>query len=396
MRRLQFVALNSFKLYLGNYLAGQFLDGVQVLAVLGRGDGEGPAWATGPPGAADAVDVILGMGRHVEIEDVAHFRDVEAAGGDVGTDQKLELAGLEFAQGLGAHRLRHVAVQPEGFEPMAGQRPVDGIDVALAVAEYQRVFGLFLADQLTERGPLFLLAAAGAPPVPVFDHDHALDNVVRRRRRRRDVDFLRVHQEIVGEAADFRWHGGGEEKGVADRRQQSDDSLDVGNEAHVQHPVGFVDDQDLDVVHQQVAAVEQIDQAPRRRDQHVHPPFDDLDLLVQGMAADQQRLGQLVVFAVGLEAFRHLGRQFPCRFQDQRPGHPGLGPAGGKDVDHRQRETGGLAGAGLGTAENVAAHENHGDGLFLDWGGLGVARVADGAQDSVAQAQFTEAHESRF
>ena len=149
-------------------------------------------------------------------------------------------------------------------------------------------------------------------------------------------------------------------------------------------------------MHQQVTAVEQVDQAPRRRDQHVHPPFDDLDLLVQGMAADQQRLGQLVVFAVGLEAFRHLGRQLAGRFQDQRPGHPGLGPAGGKDVDHRQRETGGLAGAGLGATEDVAAHENHGDGLFLDRCGLGVARVANGAQDFFAQAQFFEAHESRF
>ena len=42
-----------------------------------------------------------------------------------------------------------------------------------------------------------------------------------------------------------------------------------------------------------------------------------------------------------------------------------------------QREAGGLAGAGLGGAEQVAAGEDYGNGLRLDGGGLGVALVGD-------------------
>ena len=44
-----------------------------------------------------------------------------------------------------------------------------------------------------------------------------------------------------------------------------------------------------------------------------------------------------------------------------------------------------LAGAGLGAAEDILALEDMGNGLRLDGGGLGVARVGDGLQDVVAQ-----------
>ena len=71
----------------GDGLADQLLDRVDRLAVDGRDDGDGGAAQAGAAGAADAVDVIVGVMRHVEIEDVAHRRDVEAARGDVGGDQ---------------------------------------------------------------------------------------------------------------------------------------------------------------------------------------------------------------------------------------------------------------------------------------------------------------------
>jgi hypothetical protein len=52
-----------------------------------------------------------------------------------------------------------------------------------------------------------------------------------------------------------------------------------------------------------------------------------------------------------------------------------------------QREAGGLAGAGLGAGEDVAAFEDDGDGLGLDGRGLGIAFVRDGADQLGAQAE---------
>jgi hypothetical protein len=49
-------------------------------------------------------------------------------------------------------------------------------------------------------------------------------------------------------------------------------------------------------------------------------------------------------------------------------------------LQHRQHEAGGLAGAGLGAGQQVAALEHGGNGLGLDGGGGVVALFANGAQ----------------
>ena len=211
-----------------------------------------------------------------------------------------------------------------------------------------------------------------------FGHDdQALDDVGPGRGRRRYAHFLGVAEEAVGEAPDLRRHGGREEQRLAHRRQQADDALDIGNEAHVEHAIGFVDHQDLHVVHQDAAALDVVEQAARGGDQHVGAPLERTLLVGEAHAADQQRHVELVVLAVDLEVLGHLGGQFTRRLQDERPRHARLGAALGQDIDHREDEGGGLAGARLGASEDIAAHQDDGDGLFLDRGGLGIALVSD-------------------
>ena len=125
------------------------------------------------------------------------------------------------------------------------------------------------------------------------------------------------------------------------------------------------------------AALEMVEQAARRGDQHVDAALERALLVGEAHAADQQRHVELVVLAVDLEVFGHLGGQFARRLQDERARHARLGAALGQDIDHRQDEGGGLAGARLGASEDIAAHQDDGDGLFLDRGGLGIALVGD-------------------
>jgi hypothetical protein len=56
-------------------------------------------------------------------------------------------------------------------------------------------------------------------------------------------------------------------------------------------------------------------------------------------------------------------------------------------LQDRQHEAGGLAGAGLRGAEQVAACQNDGDGLRLDGGGNGVALLGDSAEQLGREAE---------
>ena len=112
-------------------------------------------------------------------------------------------------------------------------------------------------------------------------------------------------------------------KRLAARRQQLADLLDVRDEAHVEHAVGLVDDEDLHAHQHDAAALEMIEQPPGRGDQDVDAAVELLDLVVHRHAADEQRQVELVVDAVFLEALRHLGGELACRRQDQRARHAG-------------------------------------------------------------------------
>ena len=60
---------------------------------------------------------------------------------------------------------------------------------------------------------------------------------------------------------------------------------------------------------------------------------------------------------------------------------------GGEMLQHRQREGGGLAGAGLGDAEQIAAGQQVGDGGCLDGRWLNETRLVEGAQQRLGKAE---------
>src|SRR6185369_4599288 len=65
-------------------------------------------------------------------------------------------------------------------------------------------------------------------------------------RRAGDLDAHWIVQELLGNTPDLRRHGSGEEQGLAGEWNEPADALDVGDEAHVEHAVGLVEDEKFD------------------------------------------------------------------------------------------------------------------------------------------------------
>ena len=120
-------------------------------------------------------------------------------------------------------------------------------------------------------------------------------------------------EERVDQPGDFRRHGRREEQRLPGERHELADSLDVGNETHVEHAVGLVDHQNLDAGQQEPAALGEIKQAPGRRDDHIGAAGDLGLLIAKRHAPDQQGDIQLVVDAVSGEGLLDLGGKFAGR-----------------------------------------------------------------------------------
>ena len=368
-----------------NVLAGQSFDRGDRLGVE-RGDHRDRG--AGPPGAAgtaDAMHVVVGMMRHIEIEDVAHDRDIEAAGRDVGSNQQRNLALAELIQRRGTRRLIHIAVQRADTEAVLEQRLVDNGDFALAVAEDDRVLKVLgVAQQAAQDIALFMRLAADADLE--LGHAHGGGGGLG------NLDPRRIVQEGFGDAADFRRHRRGEEQRLPGEGNQLADAFDVGNEAHVQHAVGFVDDQQFNAGEQQSAALGMVEQPARRCDQHVDAARQFGILIAERNAADQKRDVELLADAVFIELFLDLGCQLAGRLHNEGARHACPGAALFQHGQHRQHEGRRLAGAGLGDAEDVAAGQNEGDRLILNGGGGGVTGGCNRSEHLVGQTEMGKRH----
>ena len=256
-------------------------------------------------------------------------------------------------------------------------------DVLLAIAEDDRVLDLLRLDQFAQDLSLGVVVAVGA------EHE-ALGDERGCGCRACCLNAFGRGQELVGEARDLGRHCGREEQRLSLGRQQLADLLDVRNEAHVEHSVGFVDDQDFDAHQHDPPAAEQIEQPAWRRDQNIDTAVELHRLVFHRDAADQQRNGELVILAVFLKALRHLGCQFARRGEDQRARHAGAGAAHFQAADHRHDEGCRLAGACLGNTENISPRDGDRDCLDLDGSGRRVTGGRDGLQHFGAETELSE------
>ena len=120
------------------------------------------------------------------------------------------------------------------------------------------------------------------------------------------------------------------------RRQASKHVADVVDEAHVEHAVGLVDDDDLDVVEAIGFLLVVVDQAPRRADQ-------------REIAVPAEHFGVFV------DLHRKLARRRDHQSARRCTAAPSRLRVAHEAVERRDQERRGLAGSGLRLSGDIAA-----------------------------------------
>ena len=230
------------------------------------------------PGATrptDAVDVVLGDHRELEVDDVRQRVDVEPARGHFGGDEDRVPVRLEVGERADALRLALVAVDGRGRDAVLLQLLREPVRAVLGAGEDERLVDDAGLDQVAQQLALAL---------PI-DADDALLDEFRDGVARRDLDRRRLVEEAGGQAADLVRERGREQQVLAPGRQQRDDLADVADEAHVEHPVGLVEDEDLDRREVDGALADVVEQAAGRRDDDLGAGAERADLRIEADAA---------------------------------------------------------------------------------------------------------------
>ena len=357
---------------------GEALD-VADLEKLAAGDeGEGHAAAPRAAGAADAVDVVLDVVGEVVVEDGLDVVHVDAARGHVGGDEEFEAGLAELVHHAVALGLVHVAVQTFGGVALRVQVFDEFVHHALGVAEDDAELEVVNVD---EAGEDFDFPAAVHLEVDLLDGGDGHGRLLH-------ADVLRGLGVALDEVADGPRHGGAEEDGLARGGRGLEDVLDVVAEAHVQHDVGLVEDEHLELVEAQGAALHVVHDAAGGADDNLRALAEADELAVVGLAAvDGQGVDAALKEGEFVDLFADLDGELAGGAEDEDLDGAELGVG---FLNGRDGEGGGLAGTGLGLADDVLAGHQNGDGGGLDGRGLLEAKFGYGFEEFGGQAELGE------
>ena len=216
---------------------------------------------------------------HVVVDDVREQVDVETAGGHVGGDEQLGAAAAQPLDHAGAVLLVHAAVQRLGAQAAGGEGLGDGVDVERGCG---RTRSRRWAARPPAPGPARRWCAcaargtrSGAPSAPR-----------RRAPRSRRIRTVTGSRRYFCASVSMR-RGMVAENSTAWRVSGVcvEQRLDVLDEAHVEHLVGLVEHDGLELVQAQRAAVHEVDGAARGGDDDVDALLQRLPLRADGRAA---------------------------------------------------------------------------------------------------------------
>ena len=118
---------------------------------------------------------------------------------------------------------------------------------------------------------------------------HRLGDAGRRRRPALEIDRRRIVEHLLRQLRDRRRHRRAEEQRLALLRQMSQHAPDVGQKAHVEHPVGFVEHEKLEPAELRVRRAEVIEQPSGRADEDVDAAAERVFLRPHADAAEDRR-----------------------------------------------------------------------------------------------------------
>ncbi len=291
------------------------------------------------------MNVAFRLVREFVVEDVRDARDVDAARGDIGGDQHLELTRPETPQRPLTLALAAVAVDGINTDTFFAERFRQLVRSELGAGENKSSGHLRLVQQGAEQVALELLV----------HHQHALFDALDRFGFRSNLHSHRIVEQSIHQVRHPLGHRCRKEHVLPRFGEQCSNPLDLREKTDVQHTVGLVEYQHFHVPQENVALFHVITQASGCGNQDLNSVLKHATLRRQTHSAIDHPTGQPKVPTQLVDHGVHLHGKLAGRDKDQRSRTLALGNTAlcRQAVQQRKHECGGLAGAGLRDAQQV-------------------------------------------
>ena len=161
-------------------------------------------------------------------------------------------------------------------------------------------------------------------------------------------------------------------------RQLRQHAADIGKKSHVEHAIGFVQNEVFDLVEIHLTLRHQVDETSRRCNHDFGAAPDILHLAILVHAAEHAGEFGVRILGVLHVVLARLGGEFARGTQHESARVSRLVARNlgiGEPFDYREQEGGSLACACLRAADKIAPFQQRRNGLLLDWGGRRIPKL---------------------
>src|SRR5689334_4815520 len=317
------------------------------------------AFASGATSSTDPVNIRVSCGWDVVVHDMREAADVESARGDVRRDEQLRSAVTKALHNAIALFLRETAVECLRAVTATDERLRQLVDFGARAAKDDGRCRALHIEHATKRGDLVLTR-------------HDVSDLPDARRAPRGDDLARdayadgLVEMMLGDLGDARRDRRREERGLTLFGKRVENLLEVVGEAHVEHLVRFVEDDDLNLRQRQRAATDVIERATRRRDDDIDAPAKRSKLLLDGLPAVYRKHTCSESLSIAMDCLRDLHGELARRHENDRAHVRRSRRRRADALQKRQRKGGGLSRSGGCLSEDVMPRQQWRNCLLLN------------------------------
>ena len=179
------------------------------------------------------MNIILSIVRNVIIDDHLDIINIDSTSHDIRSNQYVELTALELEHHIIALCLLQVGVHCTAVDANLLKGSSQLLHLHLAAAEHDDALHIASLEAILDDGHLLGL---------VTNVSLLLDLLGRLAYGK--LDLYRILEQGLGKFLNFLRHGGREHDGLAGLWQLGSDGIDVFREAHVEHAVGLIENEE--------------------------------------------------------------------------------------------------------------------------------------------------------
>lgn len=202
-----------------------------------------------------------------------------------------------------------------------------------------------------------------------------------------DQDLNGVVHELLGDFKGFWWHGSREETDLNAGWQEGEDVVDLVLETSGEHFIGFVEDEDLDLVGAENLAAQHVIDSARGSDDDVNSGLQLGNVISDASSTDARVAAGVEVVTKGDDDLLDLLGQLTSWGKDESLG---LQKSEVELLEDANGESGSLSSSGLGLSDDVASLGEREDGTLLDGRGLLETISVDSSQEIFLETHAIE------